>query len=77
MSKFKNAIAVIEHYKGSIGDDEALMLQELKVTGRKAECATKEMVGKATKEAQQKAHAIAFLNRACEYTPKAVPKTPR
>jgi hypothetical protein len=69
MSKFKNTIEVIQHYGGNIGDDKALMKEELKtVIGNKdpdlLENASNEEVASAETIARQKAHAIAFLKRA-------------
>jgi hypothetical protein len=69
MSKFKNTIEVIQHYGGNIGDDKALMKEELKtIIGSKdpdfLENAADEDVLSAETIARQKAHAIAFLKRA-------------
>jgi hypothetical protein len=33
MSRFKNTIEVIEHFGGSIGEDKALVIEELKIAG--------------------------------------------
>jgi hypothetical protein len=69
MSKFQNSIKVIQHYGGNIGDDKALVYEELKtVIGSKdpdfLENATDEEVASAKTIARQKAHAIIFLKRA-------------
>jgi hypothetical protein len=64
MSKFKNAIEVIEHYGGSIGDDAVLVTEELKKVGRSITTATGEEKKDAIKLAKSKAHAMAFLKHA-------------
>jgi len=60
MSKFKNFIEVIEHYGGSIGEDQALINEELKSFSTPNDKETKT----AKETAKQKMHAIAFLKRA-------------
>jgi hypothetical protein len=64
MSKFKNTIEVIEHYGGTIGEDNALILEELKTAGCNYETATAEKIETAQDLAKRKMHAIAFLKRA-------------
>ena len=65
MSKFKNTIKVIEHYGGMIGEDKALVLEELKsLVGRNNETASTEEIKTAKDQAKCKMHAIAFLKRA-------------
>jgi Zinc knuckle len=60
MTRFKDSIAVIEHYGGSIGDDEALIQEEIKKLGTSKPTAAQ--VAACT--AREKAHAVAFLRRA-------------
>ena len=61
MSKFKNTIEVIKHYGGTIGEDKALVLEELTSVGRNKEAASPEEIETATDLAKYKMHAIAFL----------------
>ena len=61
MSKFKNTIEVIEHYGGTIGEDKALVLEELESAGRNNETASTEEIETAQDLAKCKMHAIAFL----------------
>jgi hypothetical protein len=56
-------IEVIEHYGGSIGDDKALVMEELKLAGHDPDTATKKQLTIAKDDAKRKAHAIAFLIR--------------
>jgi hypothetical protein len=65
ISKFKNAIEVIEHYRGCIGDDAILATEELKKPGKPPTntASSKELL-QAKKTARSKAHAMAFLKRA-------------
>jgi hypothetical protein len=69
MSKFKNTVEVIEHYGGNIGDDKALITEELKVTLKSTnqgvvDRATAKQIETATLMARRKSHAIAFLKHA-------------
>jgi hypothetical protein len=64
MSKFKNAIDVIEHYGGNIGDDVVLVTEELKKARVTPSTASMEEKQTAIKLAKTKAHAMAFLKRA-------------
>jgi hypothetical protein len=61
MTRFKDSTAVIEHYGGSIGDDEALVREEIK---RLPSPVTEEQITACTAIAKEKSHAIAFLRRA-------------
>jgi len=59
MSKFKNTIEVIEHYGGTIREDNALILKELKSMGRNYETVTAEEIETTQDLAKRKMHAIA------------------
>ena len=59
MSKFKNTIKVIEHYGGTIREDNALILKELKSMGRNYETVTAEEIETTQDLAKRKMHAIA------------------
>jgi hypothetical protein len=48
MLKFKNTFEVIEHYRGTIGEDKALVLEELKSVGRNNETVSAEEIETAT-----------------------------
>ena len=61
MLKFKNTIEVIEHYGGTLGEDNALILKELKSTGRNYETATTKEIETAQDLVKRKMHAISFL----------------
>ena len=61
----KDIIEVIEHYYGgNIGDDEALVAEELKKMNITSKVASSTELGITTEIAKQKSHAIAFLKRA-------------
>jgi hypothetical protein len=63
-SKFKNTIKVIEHYGGNIGEDKALMLEELKLVGDDANRVSPMEIETAMEMAKSKSHnAMAFLER--------------
>ena len=65
MTRFKDSIAVIEHYGGSIGDDEALVEEETKrLLARTKTQPDQAQLDACTMRAKNKAHAIAFLRRA-------------
>ena len=65
MTRFKDSIAVIEHYGGSIGDDEALVEEETKrLLARTKTKPDQAQLDACTARAKNKAHAIAFLRRA-------------
>lgn len=64
MSKFRNAIDVIEHYGGNIGNDTILVTEELKKIGESVGTAGNDKKKEAIKLARKKAHAMAFLKRA-------------
>jgi hypothetical protein len=64
LSKFKNVIEVIEHYRGAIGEDQVLVLEELKKDGVDNDIPTADELAQATKTTKNKAHAMAFLKRA-------------
>jgi hypothetical protein len=71
MSKFNNTIEVIERYGGKIGEDNELVMEELKIELDRTvqECldnASPEVVKVAIEAAKSKAHAIAFLKRAAK-----------
>ena len=63
MSKFKNTIEVIDHYGGTIGEDKALVLKELKSARRNNETTSAKEIETATDLAKRKMHTIAFLKR--------------
>ena len=62
MSKFKNYIEVIEHYGGTIGDDVALINEELKNLQSSGDTDTDLEMAK--QMARNKAHAIFFMTKA-------------
>ena len=64
MAKFRNTIEVIEHFGRTIGEDRALMIEELKAAGRDASDASSKDIKTAIDTAKRKAHAMAFLKRA-------------
>jgi hypothetical protein len=69
MSKFKNTTEVIEHYGGNIGEDKALVNEELKTILKATNQdtlsrASTQAIEAATEMARNKSHAIAFLKRA-------------
>ena len=61
MSKFKNTIEVIEHYGGTLGEDKALVLKELKSAGCNNDTASTEEIETAMDLARHKMHAIGTL----------------
>lgn len=64
MSKFKNTIKVIKNYGQNIGEDIALVIEELKSAGLDVDKVPKKEVKKATEVTKRKTHAITFLKRA-------------
>ena len=70
MSKFKNYIEVIEHYGGTIGDDDALITEELKNLQSSGDSKTD--LATAMLMARNKAHAIFFIRTACHRFGKSV-----
>jgi hypothetical protein len=62
MSKFKNYIEVIEHYGGTIGDDDALITEEMKNLQSSGDSKTD--LATAMLMARNKAHAIFFMTKA-------------
>jgi hypothetical protein len=69
MLKFKNTIEVIKHYGGNIGEDKALVLEELKTQLKTSsqdvlDKASLKEIETAMEMAKRKAHAITFLKQA-------------
>ncbi len=64
MTRFQDSVAVIEHYGGSIGDNGVLYRKELRKIGITQAQASPEQTTTCTACAIEKAHAIAFLQRA-------------
>ncbi len=64
MSRFKNTLEVIKHYGGNIGDNKALVREELTLAGCDPTKATEDQSKAAKESAKSKAHAMAFLKRA-------------
>lgn len=63
LSKFKNIVEVIQHYGGSVGDDNIFILNELKKKGLDYSTAEAKDIVEATEQAKSKAQGIAFLKR--------------
>jgi hypothetical protein len=61
MTRFKDSLAVIEHYGGNIGDDDALVKEELKnMTAVLPKAPTADQLATCTARAKNKSNAIFF-----------------